>query len=255
MCSARHRPKIANSELRSKTLNRKSDVTATSSSFTTSQSAPQLPNGIGMLEVSEEDRTFSMSFRCISVYVLQDLKCKSKHLQHIRLHGNGLLFLPNVLYHILGLKELDVSWNRLSSLNASIGNLTSLERLDISFNALVYIPSEIRKCTSLTCLNVSDNKIKRIPAALRSCLKLQELHFEYNMLTAVPKFLLLSSLRVLTYQGNPCSYDCMHDYIETKHINGFSNLDSQESDLECARRLLADFNPDLLVLFDQQSGF
>ena len=254
--STHNRPKIVGFELRRNSYKRKTDIPA-HSQIETSSHVLDLSDGIVLdskIQASEKERIFYASFQCISVSVLHELRCNSMHLQHVRLHGNGLLFLPNVLYNMIGLKELEVSWNRLSSLNALIGNLTSLERLDVSFNALVYIPTELSKCTSLKYLNVSDNKIKRIPASLRLCQSLQELRLEYNMLIDVPKFLvLLSSLRVFTYQGNPCGGDCVRDYIETKHIKAFSNVNLQESDFDCARRLLADFNPGLLELFDLQS--
>jgi Leucine-rich repeat (LRR) protein len=259
-----HQSKILGFDFNKHAFKRKSDIGKlnSSSSLTTSQiendtkCVLEQSNRIvldSQIQASDEDRILFASFQCISVSVLDGLK--SKHIQHVRLHGNGLFCLPDVLYLAVGLKELEVSWNRLASLNASIGNLTSLERLDISFNALVYIPSELSKCTSLTYLNFSDNRIKRISAALRLCRSLQEVHLEYNMLNAIPKFLMpLPSLRILTYHGNPCGGNCMHDNIETNHANK-NNIDSQETDLECTRRLLADFNPGLLVLFDRQSGF
>jgi Leucine-rich repeat (LRR) protein len=252
---AYHRPKPVGSEFRRNTQNRKCDVTSTISKSQV-KSEMQSAGSKSDTNVLISERVFSVSFQFVSGSILQDLKCKSRYIQHVRLHGNGLLFLPNAVYQIIGLKELEVSWNRLSSLNASIGNLISLERLDLSFNSIVYIPSELSKCTSLTYLNVSDNKIKRIPAALRFCRSLQDLHLEYNMLMTIPNFLeTMPSLQNLKHHGNLCSSDFVVDNMSTKHINGVNTVDSHETDLDCVRRLLADFNPNLLALFDHQSAF
>lgn len=71
--------------------------------------------------------------------------------------GYSLVTLPNELWKLTGLRELQLVHNQLTSIPSQIESLSSLERLDLRHNQLTSIPSQIVNLKKLRDLNLTEN--------------------------------------------------------------------------------------------------
>ena len=80
------------------------------------------------------------------------------------LHGNGIQSLNECLNNLTHLRFLNLSFNHLASLNASVfDNLQNLETLDISYNVISAIqPNAFSDLISVDNVNLSVNRIQSI---------------------------------------------------------------------------------------------
>jgi CCR4-NOT transcription complex subunit 6 len=79
------------------------------------------------------------------------------------LGGQGLQALSPILFNSYGfIRRLDLGYNNLAALPASIGQLKSLEVLDVSSNQLRELPPEIGMLTNLKQLLLFHNRISTL---------------------------------------------------------------------------------------------
>lgn len=95
-------------------------------------------------------------------------------------NDNQLQDLPHEIFHLVNLKDLDISYNQLSELSLSIRNLKMLENLDVSGNDLDEFPLAICHLTQLSSLYITRNDIPRIPAEIAKLKHLRALHADNN---------------------------------------------------------------------------
>ena len=74
--------------------------------------------------------------------------------------------VPAEIGRLSALRELDLSYNQLTSLPAEIWQLTALQVLALNDNQLTSVPAEIGQLTSLEVLWLNDNKLTTLPAAI-----------------------------------------------------------------------------------------
>lgn len=86
-----------------------------------------------------------------------------------------------------GYKQLDLSYNGLTTLPSEIGRLSSLESLDLSGNELIAVPPEIRNCSQLKHLDLRRNILTGLPAELGYLSNLTTLDVRQNHLTTLPQ--------------------------------------------------------------------
>ena len=119
--------------------------------------------------------------------------------------------LPPAIGKLTNLKKLslfndingDSSEYVLESLPAEIGQLTSLEVLSFLSSRLTSLPATIGQLTSLKRLHLAGNQLTSLPAEVRQLTQLQELSLSYNQLTTLPEWIgELTSLKKLTLYGN-----------------------------------------------------
>lgn len=119
---------------------------------------------------------------------------------------NGLKKIPNIIYKIKSLIELDLSFGAISEIDAEIGDLKNLKALNISFNHIAYIPDAIGELTNITVLNVINNNIYNIPKNIGKLKNLENLLLgnsvtgreDLNIITELPDELFdLTNLKVL----------------------------------------------------------
>ena len=114
----------------------------------------------------------------------------------------GVLFPPDVI-SMSKLQRLDVSNNRLSSLDAGELSLPSLRTLDISFNSVTSLP-DVSTWTELLALLAEDNRISNLPEGLIQLEKVKSLDFTSNDLRHLdPRLSLMDSLEILKIAANP----------------------------------------------------
>ncbi|KAL2918645.1 hypothetical protein HK105_202046 [Polyrhizophydium stewartii] len=103
-----------------------------------------------------------------------------KSLRTLHLHHNTLAQLPEGLFELLGLAELDVSHNQLTCLSPHIGRLVHLLDLRISHNRLTQLPQSIHLCSSLASIDMSHNALEWLPAEIKQLTKLRSLAADGN---------------------------------------------------------------------------
>ena len=125
-------------------------------------------------------------------------------LKGLAIRGLGLVAADFVwLDQMRQLTSLDLSSNTLSSLPASIGNLTNLTSLTLDNNQLVGLPIEIGLLTQLQTLSISNNRLSSLPTQLGNLSNLMSLRMYNNQLTSLPVELwLLTRLQTLDVQSN-----------------------------------------------------
>lgn len=100
--------------------------------------------------------------------------------------------------YYLGLKGLG-----LAELPDEIWNLSHLEELDLSHNTLSGLPDMFSTLPNLTALNLGDNHIEELPPSISACSKLRIIQAERNRLAELPKdFKKHSNWSVFGLSGN-----------------------------------------------------
>lgn len=104
------------------------------------------------------------------------------------LGGQGLHALSPILFNAYGfIKRLNLGWNNLTVLPASIGRLKHLEHLDVSFNQLTELPPEIGMLSNLKQLHLFQNRIQTLPYEVGFLFKLDMLGIAGNPLESGQK--------------------------------------------------------------------
>ncbi|KAL6056556.1 Pleckstrin y domain, variant 2 [Balamuthia mandrillaris] len=92
----------------------------------------------------------------------------SRCLRRLYLNHNHLTELPAELFELQSLKELDLSFNVLTTLAPEIGDsFSGLRSLSLIGNSLISVPSTLQRLTSLTSLFLAWNKLEYLPLELR----------------------------------------------------------------------------------------
>ncbi|MEO1258031.1 MAG: COR domain-containing protein [Bacteroidota bacterium] len=102
-----------------------------------------------------------------------------------------------------GKTSLDLRNKNLTSIPASIGQLSNLTSLSLDLNQLTSIPESIGKLSNLTSLLLNDNQLTSIPESIGKLSNLTSLSLNDNQLTSIPESIgQLSNLAVLTLYRN-----------------------------------------------------
>jgi hypothetical protein len=120
------------------------------------------------------------------------------NLQVLSLSHNKINVLPEELYSLLQLKELNIAGNRkLSQLSDSITKLQNLEVLLINSTSISEIPKMFGELQKLKHVNMGSTKIKKLP---KSCERLDSLQYlSMNNCSQIEPDTLPKDLFSLTY--------------------------------------------------------
>ncbi|MEM8723857.1 MAG: COR domain-containing protein [Cyanobacteria bacterium P01_G01_bin.39] len=102
------------------------------------------------------------------------------------LDNNSLSSLPASIGQLTNLSVLDLRGNSLSSLPASIGQLTNLSVLYLSDNSLSSLPAEIGQLTNLSVFDLRGNSLSSLPAEITQLYNLSKLYLSDNFLSSLP---------------------------------------------------------------------
>ncbi|XP_064169689.1 malignant fibrous histiocytoma-amplified sequence 1 homolog [Anguilla rostrata] len=155
-----------------------------------------------------------------------ELFARAKQVESLDLQVNQLKQV-SLISQLENLKELFLSWNKLSEFPLEIKELGCLEvlylnqnsvecipngvfamlgklrRLNLSSNLLSELPSDLQKCVRLEFLNLSSNRLRDLQGAL-GLPKLRELYVDNNRLVELPAELFLNTgLADFRAAGNP----------------------------------------------------
>ncbi|MCX6584250.1 MAG: GTP-binding protein [Candidatus Aminicenantes bacterium] len=113
-------------------------------------------------------------------------KAKQEKRTRLDLDWLGLTALPDPLFELVHLKELDISLNELTEIPHAISRLKNLEVLHLEGNPLTEWPVEIGNLAHLTYLNSGDNRLQELPAGIGNLAQLTYLNLYYNKLKKLP---------------------------------------------------------------------
>jgi len=97
--------------------------------------------------------------------------------------------LPDELFSLSSLTDLDLSGNQLTRIPEEIAHLSMLEELDVSDNLLEELPEELAALNHLSSLNLGRNQFKKIPRAVKLMKALTTLNLTANRIALIPSWL------------------------------------------------------------------
>ncbi|MCL4267627.1 MAG: leucine-rich repeat domain-containing protein [Anaerolineae bacterium] len=113
--------------------------------------------------------------------------CVELHVRELSLERNRLVGdMPLEIGNLTDLKNLNLSYNHLSSLPPEIGNLLNLTYLGLSRNNLSSLPPEISNLSNLTELAFGDNNLSSLPPEIGNLVHLEWLELEDNNFSNLP---------------------------------------------------------------------
>ncbi|KAK2143594.1 hypothetical protein LSH36_827g00044 [Paralvinella palmiformis] len=135
----------------------------------------------------------------------KELSLLRSSLTELHLGFNRLTSLDPLIGELTKLLMLDIRNNQISNLPDSLVNLQDLRELVISFNRFQELPKVVYNMSSLEILLASDNQIQDVdPDGVRGLSRLSSLNLQNNEIMHVPPELgLCTQLRALQLEGNP----------------------------------------------------
>ncbi|MBS1584497.1 MAG: leucine-rich repeat domain-containing protein [Bacteroidetes bacterium] len=106
---------------------------------------------------------------------------------HLNMKGNKLEKFPKGISQIKTLEKLNLSENKISAFSDdAFLELENLTELDLSYNELTYLPASLGKLTKLKKLNLSGNNISALPIEFENLTSLESLDLNGNPIGNVP---------------------------------------------------------------------
>jgi len=119
--------------------------------------------------------------------------CENGHVTIVKLKGIvlrndiDLEEIPKNLFKLKNLKELNMEFNKISSISPLIQELTELEILNLRNNYIKELPDELYTLKKLRVLNLYRNQIKTLSPAIGQLTELEELSIGKNKISNFPE--------------------------------------------------------------------
>jgi len=126
-------------------------------------------------------RRFKNKIKEAAKYGISNLNAKK-----LSLKGRGLRRVPDFVFYMKNLQELDIGDNYISSLSSAIGDLTNLQKLDMRNNYIRSLPTTIGRLKNLETFYLSENNITMLPSAIGELKKLKLLHVDEINISSLP---------------------------------------------------------------------
>ena len=111
--------------------------------------------------------------------------------------------IPNEVFSLSKLEELDISNNNIENISNKISKLTNLKKLYINNNKIKSIPKAITELPKLKILSLLDNNLKVISKYIGNINTLEEFYFSSDSLITIENdFYNLENLKRLYIEGN-----------------------------------------------------
>ncbi len=118
--------------------------------------------------------------------ILEKIIPELEQCEFLDLSFNKLSSLPDSIGNLKNLTRLYLRYNKLTELPDSIGNLKGLQELSLWSNKLSSIPESIGVITNLQELSLSNNKLSSLPESIGNLTNLQTLDLAMNNLSSLP---------------------------------------------------------------------
>nr|XP_057912952.1 malignant fibrous histiocytoma-amplified sequence 1 homolog [Doryrhamphus excisus] len=133
----------------------------------------------------------------------EGLASSLSNLRVLVLRRNRFSAIPQAVFELRQLVELDLSYNRLRSVAEGLAHLSALKKLCVSHNDIQQLPEHISGLKLLEELDISFNHLHSIPATFRHLARLRTLDVDHNKLRRFPpEILALGDLEELDCSGN-----------------------------------------------------
>lgn len=101
--------------------------------------------------------------------------------------GNKLTEFPHCIRSAKKIRKIILSENNITSFeDFDFELLTEVEELDLSYNNITYLPSSIGNLKKLKFLNLAGNKLQNLPEEFEGLVSLEKLEFSGNPIARVP---------------------------------------------------------------------
>ncbi|KAF7376679.1 Adenylate cyclase [Mycena sanguinolenta] len=152
-------------------------------------------------------------------------------LRELRLCHMAMKKVPHSLRHSTTLTRLDLSCNRIVTLDeAYLDDIPGLTTLHVQNNRLETLPWSFPRLRRLISLNISNNKFRTFPAGVSQLATLRDLDISFNMISELPEEIgQLKNLERLVIVGNQVS----------RLPDEFSSLE-RLGELDCRRNKISD---------------
>ncbi|PCJ67769.1 MAG: hypothetical protein COA58_01135 [Bacteroidetes bacterium] len=126
------------------------------------------------------------------------------NIKWLNLDFNELEEVPASVYGLRNLEVLSLTYNKISVVDGAIGELKKLTNFSLFNNQLTEVPEELTQCWDLVYLMVDNNpSLTSLPQALGALKKLQHLSASHCNLVAIPNSLgQCNDLRLLNVSKN-----------------------------------------------------
>lgn len=121
-------------------------------------------------------------------------ECSSKHLPRLDLSNCELSTIPNEVFSLTHLVELNLGgWltnnyntNKIIEISPNIERLENLEKLSLANNLIQTLPTNIHQLKNLRYLDLGNNRLDELPPAITKLTNLQQLILNGNLLRLLP---------------------------------------------------------------------
>ena len=100
----------------------------------------------------------------------------NRTLRILKLTQQHLTQVPSCMHLVVDLEELDLSFNSMQHVSASLGSLDQLRVLNLGSNRLKSLPDELGKLSNLMQLWISSNNLTTLPSTFSNLRKLVDLN-------------------------------------------------------------------------------
>ncbi|XP_017885320.1 leucine-rich repeat-containing protein 58 isoform X2 [Ceratina calcarata] len=125
-------------------------------------------------------------------------------LRELNLSGNRLTDFPEQILDLTDLKYLYLGGNQITEISKDVWKLQRLQVLSMGGNRLTEVPSTLGELKSLQALVLCDNMLENLPSSIAKLTNLKSLLLHKNRLTTLPtEIITLKCLTELSLRDNP----------------------------------------------------
>ena len=143
----------------------------------------------------------------VSQHILDKIrKAKKFRATSLNLSNLQLAKIPDSVFELNNVREIDLSKNKLTELPKEILGLKKLLEINLSNNNFEKFPENLIKLNDLEILYLSSNQLKEIPSSIIQLINLKKIYLSSNHFEELPESLtLLASLQELYLSNNQIS--------------------------------------------------
>lgn len=191
-----------------------------------------------LISCRTKDKSILISLRKLKsekVYFdLDNLPKKLDQIYRLDLSERSLTKIPEIVYKMSNLQELNISGNKISEIN-KIDRLSNLQVLNISMNSFLIFPGNVSHLRHLKVLDIYRNDILTFPDSFYNNESIESLDmtsmFKFDFTTNLSKIHRLKNLKKL-YLGNNQIEKLNIKFSEMKNLNVFSFIGQDKIDVK-----------------------